>query len=243
YTSGIFINTSRVDQFGFPLRLDVTGLDGFHQSVGETLSESRDELFAQFIVDTPESFQVLAKAPYAPYRIIAPAHASFQKGGESVNYLDPYISEVWEKYRSEDLVINIGGWPAFTGRVSGDTFRFRDDNGGNYYINGKPTTAMVLLGSGLLDDRTGASDIARQLQIQAQVCAALNRHVAENSFDRWWDANYHYPENHIANSYAKFWHDHSIGALAYGFAYDDVGGHSPSIHTPAPINVTYTIGF
>jgi hypothetical protein len=31
--------------------------------------------------------------------------------------------------------------------------------------------------------------------------------------------------------------------LAYGFAYDDVGGFSPSLHTNAPTTVTYTIGW
>ncbi len=31
--------------------------------------------------------------------------------------------------------------------------------------------------------------------------------------------------------------------LADGFAYDDVGGFSPSLHTNAPTTVTYTIGW
>ena len=31
--------------------------------------------------------------------------------------------------------------------------------------------------------------------------------------------------------------------LGYGFAYDDVGGFSPSLHTNAPTTVTYTIGW
>lgn len=39
---GIFVNTSRVDIFGFPLKLRVTGLDGYDTTVGETLLETRD---------------------------------------------------------------------------------------------------------------------------------------------------------------------------------------------------------
>ena len=86
---GIFINTTRVDQFGFPLQLTVTGLDGFKQTVGESLSESRNELFAKFIGELPPAFSALAQAPYAPYRIMAPSHATFQTGGASANYLVP----------------------------------------------------------------------------------------------------------------------------------------------------------
>ena len=110
-------------------------------------------------------------------------------------------------------------------------------------MNGKPSTSMVMLGNGLLDDPSGASDVGKQLQLQAQVCAALNRQVAHLAFADWWNANAFYPAGQPANYFAKFWHDHSLNALAYGFAYDDVGGHSPSIHTPAPVSVTYTIGW
>ncbi|MBW8778792.1 MAG: hypothetical protein JF585_06215, partial [Burkholderiales bacterium] len=41
----------------------------------------------------------------------------------------------------------------------------------------------------------------------------------------------------------KFWHDHSLNALAYGFAYDDVGGFSSSLHTEAPTVATVTVGW
>ena len=34
-----------------------------------------------------------------------------------------------------------------------------------------------------------------------------------------------------------------MGKLAYGFAYDDVGDLSPSIHTQKPTTVTFTIGW
>lgn len=240
---GIFINTTRVDQFGFPLRLNVTGLDGFDMTVGESLNETREEIFAKFINEVPEAFRSLAQAPYAPYRIMAPAHATFGKDGVNERYLDTYISEIWDKYRNEDLVMDLkNGWPVFTGRVVGDTFRFTD-SAGSYYINGKPTTAMVMLGAGLLDDPKGTSDIGKQLQLQAQMCAALNRHVAGQSFDKWWHSPAFYPASAAANYFTKFWHDHSLNALAYGFAYDDVGGYSPSIHTAKPKTVTYTIGW
>ena len=242
---GIFINTTRVDQFGFPVKLEVTGLNGFRQTVGEPLTEGRDELFARFLAETPAEFAGLAQAPYAPYRLVAPAHGTFQKDGEQQTYLDDYIAQVWAKYANEDLVIDLkNGWKPFTGRVVGNTFRFTDADGGVYFINGRPTTPMALLGNGLLDDPTGGStDAKKQLQLQAQLCAALNRRVALLPFSQWWNPSAYYPAGQRANWFAKFWHDHSINALSYGFAYDDVGGHSPSIHTDGPLTVTYTIGW
>lgn len=103
-----------------------------------------------------------------------------------------------------------------------------------------------MLGNGVLDDATGTVPNTpkhdKQLQLQAQLCAALNRHVAEQPWARWYDADYFYPAGKAANFFTKFWHGHSYNALAYGFSYDDVGGHSPSIYTPSPVSVTYTIG-
>ena len=255
---GIFVNTSRVDIFGLPLKLRVTGLDGYDATVGETLLETREELFARFALETPPEFRSLAKAPYAPYRISAPAHATFNDGlnvrtgeqvkprGEHAAYLDAYISEIWNKYRNETLTMKVGDWPIFSGRVGPDDVFTFTDGLDTYNIYGKPTTTEVMLGNGVLDDATGTTPRTpkhdKQLQLQAQICAALNRHVAEQPNSRWYDASYFYPAGKTANFFTKFWHDHSINGLAYGFSYDDVGGHSPSIYTPSPVSVTYTIG-
>jgi hypothetical protein len=259
---GIYVNTGRVDFFGFPLQLNVTGLDGFNATVGEALTESRDELFARYALEVPAEFRGLSQAPYAPYRIMAPAHASFDNGvdvktggqvrtrGANASYLDAYITQVWEQYKTQNLVINLPGWPSFTGRVGSDNVMTFTDSAGSYKIRNKPSTTEVMLGNGVLDDATGtdigtpAGKLAhdKQLQLQAQVCAALNRHVAEQTFDKWWNGAFFYPTGKAANWFVKFWHEHSLNGLAYGFSYDDVGGFSPSIYTPSPVAVTYTIG-
>ncbi len=243
---GIFVNTTRVDIFGFPLKLRVKGLDGYDATVGETLKETREELMARFILETPAEFHGLAKAPYAPNRIMAPAHGTFKADGPNATYLDAYISEIWDMYRSRDLVMKVGDWPTFRGRVGPDNVLTFTDGIDTYKINGKPTTQEVMLGNGVLDDARGTTPGSekynKQLQLQAQICAALNRHVAEQPNERWYNAAYFYPEGSTANWFTKFWHEHSYNGLAYGFSYDDVGGHSPSIYTPAPTSVTYTIG-
>jgi hypothetical protein len=212
--------------------------------VGEALAESRDTLFTKFQSETPAEFRGLAQAPYAPYRIMAPSHATFIAGKANANYLQSYIDSVWARYRNEDLVFTLENLGTFRGRVSGDRFTFTGGNAnGTYYINGKPTTSMVFLGNGLLDDTSGGpTNAGTQLQIQAQLCAALNRHVAETPAN-WYVQSAHHPAGLPSNWFSKFWHDHSINKLAYGFAYDDVGGFSPSIHTDSPTTVTFTIGW
>lgn len=242
---GIFINTTRVDQFGFPIKMRVQGLGGFDQTVGEPLTESRAQLFSAFQSALPAQFAGLATTPYSPYRIVAPAHGTFGTGKANATYLDSYIAQVWNRYRSETLNFTLDNLGSFSGHVQGNTFVFTGGNqNGTYYINGVPSTQDVLLGAGLLADPTGASsaNIGTQLQIQAQLCAALNRHVAETP-SLWYAQGSHYPAGSAANWYAKFWHDHALSALAYGFAYDDVGGFSPSVHTQAPTDVTFTIGW
>lgn len=245
---GIYVNTTRVDHFGFPLRLRVQGLNGYDRTVGERIDTlTRDDVISRFIARVPTPFKPLGQAPYTPYRVIAPAHANFGTGKPNAGYLQPYIDQVWARYRNEDLVFTLPNLGTFRGRITGDSFRFTGGNeNGVFYINGKPDTQMVFLGNGLLNDARNAAPqhIGTQLQIQAQVAAALNRHVIESPAN-WHNRNAFYPAGSLANWYAKFWHDSDISYdfLAYGFSYDDVGDHSPSLHTNAPTTVTYSVGW
>ena len=85
--------------------------------------------------------------------------------------------------------------------------------------------------------------------------AALERHVAEKpgTFGsdgkllnpQFWQnlpGSSFYPAE-PANFYAKFWHTHGIGGFAYGFPYDDVGGHSSDIGCTKPKFLAVAIGW
>ena len=239
-TTGFYGNTTRVDQFGFPVTLRLQGLGGFDQTVGETAT--RASLFSAWSSGVPAQFQGLAQAPYSPYRIIAPAHASFNAGKANANYLDSYIQGLWTKYASQTLTFT-DQQGTFTGHVVGGKFQFTDGQG-TYTIQRAPTTAEALLGSGVLNDATGqtpgTAGYDKQLQIQAQLCAAINRHIVEDPA-HWYTPSFFYATP--SNSYSKFWHDHSLNGLSYGFAYDDVGGFSSSLHTAAPTIATVTVGW
>ncbi|MGN6527240.1 MAG: glycoside hydrolase family 64 protein [Burkholderiaceae bacterium] len=240
--SGFYGNTTRVDQFGFPVTLRLQGLGGYDQTVGET--QTRAALVSEFAGAVPGPFQGLAQSPYLPYRIVAPGHASFRPGQPNANYLDGYIATVWNEYQTRTLTFT-DQQGTFTGHVVNGAFVFTDGQG-TYTIARAPTTAEALLGNGVLNDPTGQSPGTpgwdKQLQIQAQLCAAINRHIVENP-SQWSTPGAFYGAGSAANWYARFWHDHAIGGLAYGFPYDDVGGFSSSLHTAAPTTATVTIGW
>jgi hypothetical protein len=73
-------------------------------------------------------------------------------------------------------------------------------------------------------------------------CAALNRHVAQLPQAQWNTPSLYYQAS-PANWYAKFWHDHAINHLAYGFPYDDVAGQSSFISHGDPQWLLVAVGF
>ena len=226
-------NTTRVDQFGFPLRARLLGKDGYDRTLGET--QSRAAIFAAFEAELPAEFRPLVKRPY---RIIAPAKGNFNAGRPQGNYFDAYVNQVWSHYAANELVFTAEAG-TFRGRVIGNDFVFSKDGGpGNLYIRGKPTTQAILEGSGNL-----ASGSSLELVVQAQITAAFNRHLLIHvDPSNWSNAAAYYPQG-PANYYAKFWHDHSIDGLAYGFCYDDVRGKSSLLEHPNPKGLIVTIGW
>jgi hypothetical protein len=74
------------------------------------------------------------------------------------------------------------------------------------------------------------------------MCAALNRHVATLPQSQWSDPTRYYLAA-PANYYAKFWHDHAINRLAYGFPYDDVAGQSSFISHGNPQYLLVAVGW
>lgn len=74
----------------------------------------------------------------------------------------------------------------------------------------------------------------------AATCAAINRHVYTTND---WNNVSKYYQAAPANYYAKFWHDHSINRLAYGFAYDDVNGQAAYLEVGDPKGLIIRVGW
>ncbi len=76
----------------------------------------------------------------------------------------------------------------------------------------------------------------------AALCAALNRHVAGQPEAAQLNPSTFY-QAAPANYYAKFWHDHSLNKLSYGFPYDDHANQSSFISHGAPQWLLVAVGW
>ncbi len=74
------------------------------------------------------------------------------------------------------------------------------------------------------------------------LCSALNRHVAQLPPSQWSTPSLYY-QSAPANYYSKFWHDHAIDALAYGFPYDDFASQSSFIARGDPEYLLVAVGW
>ncbi len=224
-------NTTRVDFFSFPVVSRLVGEGGFVSTPGDadvydkTVGDigTREEIFAAFKNEAPTEFQTLVQDST---RIMAPCKATFNEGGIYENYFDAYIDEIWDTYRTKDLVFKCEAG-TFRGRTSGNSIIFSKDGGESNIVVNKPTTQDVLEGKGTLATGTDIEKV-----VEAQLCAAINRGVALTP-EKWSDSSAFY-QTAPANFYSKFFHDHSVDGLAYGFCYDDVFDYSTLLHYTEP---------
>jgi len=105
-----FLNgdTTRVDQFGIKLAMQLTCGDGTDIAVGEnsaTFAESRSSTFQRFINQVQSPFQVLAETD-APYAILSRGAGGFDTGGPYDTYYNAYIARI---LADNSLTIPIAG--------------------------------------------------------------------------------------------------------------------------------------
>lgn len=227
---GFFGNTTQVDQFGFPMVMTLTGNQLGTQTVG--ITKPRATIMSAFTDETPTLFHQLVNE----YRINAPYKGGFQSTTEGQTYLDSYIDHIWTRYKSESLSITIPDEGATVGSVSGtDVFSFvRTSTGETGTVSRKPTTEEVLECSGVMATGSRFDKVA-----QAHLSAAINRHIVESS-DEWGTGSLFY-QTAPANYYASFWHRHSLGNRAYGFAYDDVNNFATLVQDTGPTKLEIDI--
>jgi hypothetical protein len=83
---------------------------------------------------------------------------------------------------------------------------------------------------------------ANSMASNPTMCAALNRHTAQLPSSQQQDPARFY-QAAPGNYYAKFWHDHAINHLAYGFPYDDVAGQSSFVSHGSPQWLEVAVGW
>jgi len=249
---GFFGNTTRVDSYKYPMGLELFG-NGYQKRTGELKNHA--DIVAAYKANVPTEFQSTVNNTTGEISFPSKS-AAFYDGtngttpGAQANYFGSYLDAIWSKYVNEDLIFNAGNAGVFKGRISGGRLTVVGQSGAyagrTGIVTRKPTTQEAFEGKGVLDNRVSDGDC--DLVVQAQLTAAINRHVVNTTTanpgqQNWYDVSKFY-QAAPANYYARFWHlpGISIDQLSYGFAYDDVADQSSSLHAAQPTKVIATFG-
>lgn len=248
---GFFGNTTRVDAYQRPIGMELLGDGGTYQErVGE--SATHHEIISTWQTTVPNEFQNCLDL--SDSTITQPSKIpDFLPGGVYEQYFKSYTDAIWLKYKSVDLKFNAGQKGIWSGRVNeGDSLVLLCIDGPAGFVGRKaivsraPDSQEIIEGKGVFNQPH--SDPEMDLALQAQLCAAMNRHVidvgdGDPGLQDWSDPSTYY-QVAPANFYAGFWHRSgiSIEKLSYGFAYDDVWEQSSSLHTPQPQKLNVIFG-
>jgi hypothetical protein len=252
-SGGFFGNTTRVDAFAYPMGLELYG-NGYYKKTGELKTAA--DIVAAYKASVPTEFQgtVNNSTGVISFPSKTPAFYDGTNGttaGPYGNYFKSYIDAIWTKYKSEDLIFYAGNAGVFKGRVGADDRLVVVGQSGAFtgrtgIVSRRPTTQEAFEGKGVL--ASGVGDVTVDLVVQAQLTAAINRHVVNTTTanvgqQNWYDASKYY-QTAPYNYYARFWHlpGISVDNLSYGFAYDDVADQSATLQTPQPTKVVATFG-
>lgn len=226
--SGMYCNTTMVDQFSVPLSIR---LDGRRSQTTGTLGEGgRANIFNQVA-----ALDAFAGLVIDDLRVVAPGHGLDAGRFDSV-YFDPYIERVWDTYTRRDLRVRINPG-LFTGRVDASGQLVFTGDGGTPDPIGMPSTRDVLFCDGELaapnDPYTGP--------IAAIVGAGFNRTTLHDQPDQPSTDPATFYRTAITNHYARTMHANTLDGRAYGFAFDDVAGRASYVQDSAPKEITLTL--
>ncbi|WP_404789473.1 glycoside hydrolase family 64 protein [Streptomyces pristinaespiralis] len=246
----LYANISYVDLVtALPIGLTLTG-DATH-SVAPlpqgALEKIADDLTAQAGRDgQPWDKLVIRSDSGTVLRVISPQTIMapyFDRPAEMPfrEVFDGYIDKVWEKYRSEDLRVDLqGGRGVLTGRVSGDVLAFA---GGHTFT--KPSSRDVFTcNHGPFANNPADSDDKKALL--ARVSAAFNRSTLLTHPDQPNGATAaDYYRDPTTNHWSRIVHANS--PIGYAFPYDDVRPDgqpdvSGAAHDGNPKRFTVSVG-
>ncbi len=249
----IWINTTRVDAFQYPMGLEVWGESYTpYTKRGETVDyRTVVDKWTSAYNNTvyKDCFYNLITTDNLGGIIKQPSKVSTIK---DQNIFDSYVNKIWEYFKTNTANIDMGLLGRWTGTVQGDNFvlTHADDRywplGAVATIPGRPTTTDVIEGAGVF-----ARGNNTDKTVQAMFCAAFNRGMfrATTDLQDWnpdgpvkaFSGGTEYP----CNEYVKFFHDPSITASdgrTYAFAYDDTYDQSATCYCHLPTRATITIG-
>ncbi|MEE1741238.1 glycoside hydrolase family 64 protein [Streptomyces sp. BE147] len=246
----LFANISYVDLVtSLPIGLRLEG-DSTHTVAplpDGAVGRIADGLTAQAAADGQPWDRLVTRGPDGGVlRVISPQNlmAPFFDRPEQMPFRDLFtaqIDEVWNKYRSTDLRIDLqGGRGTLAGRVSGDTLTFA---GGHTF--GKPVSKDIFTcNHGPFTNNPGDSDDKKA--ILARLAAGFNRSIMlshPNQPNGTTVADYY--RGTVTNHWSRVVHANS--PIGYAFPYDDVRPDgqpdvSGAAHDGNPRRFTVSVG-
>lgn len=234
-------NTTQVDGFSIPMTATLKQeSSGVEKTVG-IQGKNAAEVIAAYkkFVAGDAAFSSLVNADGT--HIAAPRSAkAFQDKG--ANYFNGAVNDAWAKWQKGFTLTD--GSASYEGRTDGDKLTFRKlvdgKDAGQAGSVTKPTTPEVAACNGSLSQ---GSDMEKF--VEAHLCAAFNRGIAENDTSTWNKKETYYPAGKAYNKYAAFFHKENLNGLAYAFAYDDVHDQSSVMILPnaeTPTSLTLNLG-
>ncbi|MFJ7042976.1 glycoside hydrolase family 64 protein [Streptomyces sp. NPDC101112] len=249
-TTQLFANISYVDLVtALPIGLTLEG-DARH-TVAPLPSGAVDRIAADLVAQASRDGQpwdrlVIRGGDGRVLRVISPQNLMapyFDRPDQMPfrSYWDAYINQVWDKYRSTDLRIDLqGGRGVLTGRVGGDRLTF---TGGHSFA--RPTSKDIFTcNHGPFANNPGDPDPKKALL--ARIAAGFNRslmltHPTQPNGSTAGD----YYRGTVTNHWSRVVHANS--PIGYAFPYDDVRPDgqpdvSGAAHDGNPRRFTVTVG-
>jgi len=218
----IYANISYVDFVSLSVALTLIPVDGAPQRVLGLKPDGFDHICAgledQSLVDANDWHKLVFESNGKKLRCLSPNNAIVMNGGNLFKgYYDPYVNEVWEKYRRHHLTIDTQAqWSQLKAKVSNGKLEFPDI--GSF---AKPSTGDIFSCS------TGpfASNVGALGPLTARISAGLNRSTLHNDHVHPNDEKVSdYYKHPITNHYARLIHEANQDGRGYAFPYDDVSG-------------------
>lgn len=250
----MFINTTRVDAFQYPMGLELYGnaaagannpytkrgeVNTYEEIIKRWREENGGNIFSNCLKNkiTKDNLGGIIMQPSKVAEV------------KNQGYFDEYINRIWSVFSSKDIYVDMGDQLGFwRGRVNGNNFVLTSEAGprkGQTAVVGKPTTIDVIEGAGEFARFNGNN---ADLPVQAMFCGAMNRGViktnlASGELQRWGDTGSFFKTD-ICNPYVKFFHqtDISHDGYTYAFAYDDTFDQSATCATSHPERAVVTLG-
>jgi hypothetical protein len=230
----IFANITFVDFVGLPISLTLINSSGIVTTVGglpvNGLQTVANGLIAQNAIDNAGWNQlVINNSNGSVLRAISPLNGIILNSTLFQNYFTDYLNQVWQKYVSEDLIIDMkssafstNGVTTITGFTSNDRTQIVFPALGQGFS--KPSARDIFAAdSGAFAAQV--NNTAEMLNIGARIDAALNRStLLINSNQPDGEVVNTYYQNPVTNHYSRIVHNTSIDGRGYAFPYDDVGG-------------------